>query len=280
MKKNDDRRWEQQKSAAPQNAQTPPPVPVGAHDVVREARLLTALADTPVPVPRVIAVAEPGQIVENQEYYEIETNYPQSTPLRQSAGAGADAHAVSVMKEFQTNAIANFKQQNNLAAITPEEVEMFGLGENRKYALGIEYDLHTSPSTVSYVYLIYEDTLGAHPNAYYRTFTFDARSGEGLVLGDFFVSGADYLSTLSEISRDRLVTQIAEVSNIPESELDRSMLDAGTTPDEDNFQTFYLEGDAFVLIFPPYQVGPWVLGMQEVRIPKSELSAILTAEYR
>ncbi|MDP7705159.1 phosphotransferase family protein [Mycobacterium sp. TY815] len=42
----------------------PPPVPVGAHDVVREVRLLTALAATPVPVPRVLAVAEPGQIVD------------------------------------------------------------------------------------------------------------------------------------------------------------------------------------------------------------------------
>jgi aminoglycoside phosphotransferase (APT) family kinase protein len=42
----------------------PPPVPPGAHDVVREARLLTALADTDVPVPRVLAIAEPGEIVD------------------------------------------------------------------------------------------------------------------------------------------------------------------------------------------------------------------------
>lgn len=42
----------------------PPPLPAGAHDVVREARLLAALADTPVPVPRVIAVAEPGEVVD------------------------------------------------------------------------------------------------------------------------------------------------------------------------------------------------------------------------
>lgn len=42
----------------------PPPVPPGAHDVVREARLLTALAGTNVPVPHVLAIAEPGEIVD------------------------------------------------------------------------------------------------------------------------------------------------------------------------------------------------------------------------
>lgn len=34
----------------------PPPVPAGAHDVIREARLVAALADSVVPVPKVLAV--------------------------------------------------------------------------------------------------------------------------------------------------------------------------------------------------------------------------------
>lgn len=42
----------------------PPPVPPGAHDVVREARLLAALAGTAVPVPQVLAIAETGEIVD------------------------------------------------------------------------------------------------------------------------------------------------------------------------------------------------------------------------
>ncbi|MDT5080294.1 MAG: hypothetical protein QOJ80_4931 [Mycobacterium sp.] len=42
----------------------PPPVPTGAHDVVREARLVAALADTAVPVPRVLAVIEIGEILD------------------------------------------------------------------------------------------------------------------------------------------------------------------------------------------------------------------------
>ena len=43
----------------------PPPVPPGAHDVLREAALLRGLAESDVPVPAVLATAEPGEILED-----------------------------------------------------------------------------------------------------------------------------------------------------------------------------------------------------------------------
>lgn len=42
----------------------PPPVPAGAHDVVREARLVAALAQTNVPVPAVLAVIPAGDLLD------------------------------------------------------------------------------------------------------------------------------------------------------------------------------------------------------------------------
>jgi aminoglycoside phosphotransferase (APT) family kinase protein len=42
----------------------PPPLPPGAHDVLREARLLTALAATDVPTPRVLATAVAGELLD------------------------------------------------------------------------------------------------------------------------------------------------------------------------------------------------------------------------
>jgi aminoglycoside phosphotransferase (APT) family kinase protein len=42
----------------------PPPLPPGAHDVLREARLLTALAPTDVPSPRVLASAPAGELLD------------------------------------------------------------------------------------------------------------------------------------------------------------------------------------------------------------------------
>ena len=42
----------------------PPPLPPGAHDVLREARLLAALAGTDVPTPRVLATAAAGELLD------------------------------------------------------------------------------------------------------------------------------------------------------------------------------------------------------------------------
>jgi aminoglycoside phosphotransferase (APT) family kinase protein len=46
----------------------PPPLPPGAHDVLREARLLTALERTDVPSPRVRAVAAIGELLDVPVY--------------------------------------------------------------------------------------------------------------------------------------------------------------------------------------------------------------------
>ena len=42
----------------------PPPLPTGAHDVLREARLLTALEHADVPTPRVLATAAAGELID------------------------------------------------------------------------------------------------------------------------------------------------------------------------------------------------------------------------
>lgn len=46
----------------------PPPLPPGAHDVLREARLLRGLAETGVPVPEVLAAAEAGEVIDSPLY--------------------------------------------------------------------------------------------------------------------------------------------------------------------------------------------------------------------
>lgn len=42
----------------------PPPLPRGANDVLREAQVLRALQDSPVPTPRILAVAEAGTVLD------------------------------------------------------------------------------------------------------------------------------------------------------------------------------------------------------------------------
>lgn len=89
----------------------PPPFPPGAHDVLREATLLRALAGSDVPVPRVLAVAPAGEALTDPVYVMTEvdghvvtgrTPPPLDTPReRGAAGASlvtalARMHAVDV----------------------------------------------------------------------------------------------------------------------------------------------------------------------------------------
>lgn len=225
-------------------------------------------------------VTDEKQVVSDQgQYHDIKTYYPASTPLKTTAGARADGTAVALMRTFAEQEAARFEDAN-ISELSAQDIAMFGLGENgRKYTLEADYDLYQSPVTVSYVYHMYADTLGAHPNAYYRTFTFDKNSGEGLLIDDLFAS-EDYLDVLSNETRTRLRVQMAQAMQVPQSELDTEMLDAGTTPFVDNFGNFYLEGADLIIVFPPYQVGPWALGTQEVRIPRASLGNALVARYR
>lgn len=215
-------------------------------------------------------------LTDKGQYYEADAAYPSTTALAASAGASADAAAVASMKAFEADQIAQFKKDAGLDALTPEDIQVQGLSADRQYALQIDYKVYSSPATLSYVYLIYEDTLGAHPNTYYRTFTFDKKTGAELGLQDIFAS-ADYLSVLSNESRNRLPALLkARTSYDP----DPDMLAAGTTADAANFQSFYLDGADFVIIFPPYQVAAYAAGTTELRIARSALGNTLKAELR
>jgi hypothetical protein len=233
------------------------------------------------PLGQIATSTPPGaqHLSDHGKYYDIDAVYPGSTPLAASVGADADAAAVTAMKGFIQNQIDAFKEQNKLLSLTPEDVKIQGLDQGRKYDLEVTYETQNSPRTVSYIYTMYADTLGAHPNGYYRTFTYDLKTGEGIELGDIFQPTVDYPTLLSQISRAKLPAQIAQMENVSASEIDGQMLKDGTTPDADNFQTWYLDGTDLIIIFPPYQVGPYVLGTVTLTIPRSELGSVLKPEY-
>ncbi|MHB8860428.1 MAG: RsiV family protein [Minisyncoccota bacterium] len=211
--------------------------------------------------------------IEHAPYYDIAVNYASSTPLRADVGASEDAAAVALMKQFVSDTVAQFKTDGNFANLTPEDVKTMGLSQSHKETLEIKYLISSSPRTVSYIFTTYEDTLGAHGNMFFHTFTFDTSTGAPLALADIFAPGSSYLDTLSSISRAKLPAIIGDGANA-------SMLESGTTPDAKNFSSFFLDNNQLVLLFDPYQVAPYTAGAQTLRIPLSELSGILQPAYR
>lgn len=204
--------------------------------------------------------------VEDQPYYTIAATYPAKTALQ----GDADVKARHTIEQALSDRIAQFKQNGGFANLTPGDIEMQGLGPERKYALNLEYKAYSGAGYVSYAYTIYEDTLGAHPNAYYLTLVFD-KNGNEIALKNLFKNGSDYLA---RIAGDATVQVKAELTRRLGADPGESFFDEGTAPKDENFENFVIDGDTMVFLFPPYQVAAYAAGAFQARVPLSELSDI------
>ena len=218
--------------------------------------------------------ALPPQVYEEHgQYFDIEAAYPGETALKYALDEDADAAAVALMEDFIDETIGDFKAQGNFDNLTPEDIQLMGLSENRRESLAISYEEEAGLRTASYVFTIFVDTLGAHPNAFYRTFTFDLATGAELKIDDLFLPRANYLTRLSAIAEFELGKALGEFA-------DPEYIRQGVTPEAINFQSFAIDGANLVLIFPPYQVAPYAAGTQTVSIPLAQLAEILKPEYQ
>lgn len=215
----------------------------------------------------------PKVLEEHGQYFDVEATYPAETPLKAALGPEADQEAVAVMEDFVLDTVSEFKTQGNFANLTPEDVQIMGLSDDRKESIQIAYEEKQGVNTISYAYTLYLDTLGAHPNTFYRTFTFDLSTGSELDIADLFVPRSDYLKRLSAISQFELAKSLGEFADV-------EYIAQGTAPEALNFQSFAIESDALVLMFPPYQVAPYAAGPQTVSIPLEQLKDILEPGYR
>ncbi len=226
-------------------------------------------------VPTGTAVG-PQHITDTQEFYTVDAQYPGSTILKTSVDADTDVNAVALMKQWELDTVAEFKKSfTDLGA----DYEAHLREMNQKGSLAITYKTYQSKQSVSYEFDVYQDTLGAHPNGFYHTFSFDTKTGNNLALHSIFESGTNYLGYLSATTRAQLPAMIASRENVDVSQINMDMLNDGTAPTEDNFANFYLDGSDFVILFPPYQIGPYVLGSTEFHLPLATLPG-LKAEYK
>ncbi|PIR83041.1 hypothetical protein COU19_02655 [Candidatus Kaiserbacteria bacterium CG10_big_fil_rev_8_21_14_0_10_56_12] len=236
--------------------------------------VLAAILLRPYAVRVPLESAPTGSVVDHATYYDIDASYPTVTPLADSVGREADRAAITQMRSYVDEAVAEFKQEGNFDHLTPEDIHLMGFDQGRKETLRISYFSASSTPTVSYIFNLYVDTLGAHGNSTFHTFTYDLKSGAALGLEDLFVAHADYLGTLSRLSSARLPDILGNDS------YDTSMVDMGTAPIEANFENFFLDGTSLVLLFPPYAVAPYSAGSQTLAIPVSELRTLLKPTYQ
>lgn len=142
------------------------------------------------------------------------------------------------------------------------------------YFLGVETDIISYDAFVrSVLFTIADYTGGAHPNLYYKTYTFDTRDGHFIDLDDLFVANSNPLATIGPVVEADLMAQMG-------SGADSTWIHSGTGTTWSNYANFVLTDTALIFYFPPYQVAPYAGGPFNVDVSLTSIRSIFRPPYR
>jgi hypothetical protein len=207
---------------------------------------------------------------EDTDYYTVQINYPDKTPLATRGKWGSETRAEATIANTLTDLINQFKQAGNVDSLSQEEKDRLNQS-GLKYSLNVGYHAYSSGSFVSYEFDIFMDTGGAHPNNFYKTLVFDM-NGNTVLLGDLFTAGSNYLDRLSEAAKTQVTAQLKQRAGASAAE---SIIADGLAPKEENFTSFVVDSDRIRILIPPYQAAAYAAGSFEVQVPLIDLKDIL-----
>ena len=225
---------------------------------------------TPSPEAHILAgtATSTGSLeyTEDHPYYTIDLVYPET---------GVQSEQTAIEQALKQE-LDDYSQ--NVADADPSL--MPSLGQGYKLALSVEYKkFQGAGETNSYLFTLYEDTGGAHPNYYFKSFVFD-QSGAQLALGDLFTTigtHTEYLNQIAAIATPAIESQIAQRLG---TDATGAVFTDGLAPTNDNYSDWVLDGSSLKFFFPPYQVAAYAAGDFEVDIPLSKLAALLKPAFR
>ncbi|HEX5352664.1 MAG TPA: RsiV family protein [Rhodanobacteraceae bacterium] len=171
---------------------------------------------------------------------------------------------------------------------------------NRRFELLLKFRIvANTPAFTSVRETGMQGTGGAHPIPVEATFVYDRKAGKLITLDDLFADSDAARKTLANFARDSLLKKFKAHAPKPGTATSPDairewktnmvqMLDNGTQPTSVNYSVFVVRAGStqaqpspgITLIFPPYQVAPYVYGTQTVDVPTGEFSKFLKPQYR
>jgi hypothetical protein len=136
-------------------------------------------------------------------------------------------------------------------------------------------------------------TGGAHPNPLVASFVLHTSDRKLVTIGDLFADTDAAMKILSDESHRQLEgrfdaqlrDQVGEGSALAPALKDmREWVARGTEPKPENFAVFLVDGleskaIGLTLVFPPYQVAPYVDGAPQIEVPAKLFHALLKPDY-
>ncbi len=163
--------------------------------------------------------------------------------------------------------------------IIQDEIELFktdvlAFASNPPIAAGSSFDLSYSVIgqradiwSIKFDIYVYSDGA-AHPNGYSRTLNYDLSNGREISLDELFLSGSNYLQTISDFCKTQLSAR----------DIGFEMFSAGADPLAENYRRWNISDGGLVITFDAYQVAAYAAGPQLVTIPFSELQSIINPQ--
>jgi len=124
------------------------------------------------------------------------------------------------------------------------EIENLSANENNKYQLQITFSSYEHEDYISYVFEIFEDFLGAHPNTTIWTVSYNIKDNKTVDINDLISKNKEILNILSEYTQSELKKEEKIQENMVEE-----MLLEGTKPKTDNFSNFAFAQDGLKIFF-------------------------------
>ena len=190
----------------------------------------------------------------------------------------------------------NAKREFLQALPDPQQFPEFA---DRQFEMLLDFKLAAdTPAFTSVRETGMQDTGGAHPLPVEATFVLDRKAGKLITLDDLFADPAAARKALANFAHDTLLKKF--MANAPrpgegspaairewKSSMTQ-MLNDGTQPTTVNYSLFVVRAGAgqtatspgLTLIFPPYQVAPYVYGTQSVEVPASVFAKFLKPDYQ
>jgi hypothetical protein len=120
----------------------------------------------------------------------------------------------------------------------------------------------------------------AHPITTFMALNYDVVKQRQLTFSDVFIDTGEALTILSSYSQHVLSKALqSDAPSQQMQEMAMQMLEQGSAPTAESYKHWNLLKEGIVITFDPAQVAASYRGKQQVTIPFSELSAVLTPRF-
>lgn len=191
--------------------------------------------------------------IEERENYTLKVDYPKLE--NKSIDKEAKKYIDEKKEEFLSNA-------DKLKDVS-----------DMKLDLSITYTLEDFFDYQALNISVYSFTGGAHYNKEEKSYYYNKKTGQKVTITNFLEE--DKLTDLADLAYYYTV-ETYENNN---REYDEEWIKKGTEAKIENYSHFKITSDGLILLFLPYQVGPYSDGEISILIPEKELMGIVKEEY-